>query len=56
MSVELRCAKHPRRKYLSVPKKGSCDACEDIYHLISEKRALPLCWAFEIVLENGVRI
>ncbi len=50
MSVELRCSKHPARKYLAEPKKGTCPACEDIWHLIRESRELPDCWAFEIVL------
>ena len=50
MSVELRCPQHPRRKYLAAPKTGSCPPCEDIYHIISEKRGLPYCWAFDVVL------
>ena len=56
MSVELRCSKHPARKYLSKPKKDSCPACEDIYHLIEERRILPDCWAFTVCLPNGRKV
>jgi len=56
VSVELRCAKHPKRTYLAKPKAGTCCACEDIFHLIEERRMLPGCWAFEIVLPSGRKV
>ena len=56
MSVELRCSKHPKRKYLSAPKVGSCPACEDIFHLIREKAELTSCWAVLIVLPGGTEV
>ena len=56
MSIELCCPKHPKRKYFAEPKRSSCSACEDIYHLIRERRELTECWAFTIVLENGEKI
>jgi len=53
--ISLRCKKHPKRKYLSPVKKGTCPACEDIYHLITETIELPGCWAFDLVLEGRGR-
>jgi len=55
--ISLRCAKHPAKKYLAVPKTPSkCEACADIEHLIREKHELPKCWEFEIVLGNGRKL